>query len=439
MDYLPVYEGEDEGGSGIKISMERVQKLGVRVAPVQRRAVDAVVRASGRVEVDERRLATVTAKFEGYIEKLHVNATGQRVGRGEPLFDAYSPDLLAAQREYAVAMNALAQLKDADAATQAGMKRLADSALQRLRLWDVTDEDIARLAAGGEPRRTLGFRAPVGGVVLERRATQGMRFMPGEMLFSIADLSSVWLIAEVAEQDLGRVRLGARASARFEAYPGQVFDGKVTFIYPTLRAETRSAQVRVELPNPGGRLKPAMFAQVELPAGAGTPQLVVPASAVIDSGARRVVIVDLGAGRFEPREVKTGVRGDEFIAITEGVKEGDSVVVAANFLLDAESNLRAALSGMKGGSNANPDKLPVSHEAVGTLDDVDAQAGTLIITHEPVKSLNWPQMTMEFKPSNDAIAKAARPGEAIRFEFVERKPGEWVVTKMERSATGAKK
>jgi Cu(I)/Ag(I) efflux system membrane fusion protein len=437
MDYLPVYEGEDEGGSGIKISMERVQKLGVRVAPVERRAVDAVVRASGRVEVDERRLNTVTAKFEGYIEKLHVNATGQGVARGQPLFDAYSPDLLAAQREYAVAMNALAQLKDADAATQAGMKRLADSALQRLRLWDVTDEEIARLSAGGEPRRTLSFRAPVGGVVLERRATQGMRFMPGEMLFSIADLSSVWLIAEVAEQDLGRVRVGGKASARFEAYPGQVFDGRVTFIYPTLRAETRSAQVRIELPNPGGRLKPAMFAQVELPAGASAPQLVVPNPAVIDSGARHVVIVDLGAGRFEPREVKIGARGDEFTAITEGVKEGESVVVAANFLLDAESNLRAALGAMKGGSNANPDKVPVSHEAVGTLDDVDQQAGTLVITHEPVKSLNWPQMTMEFKPSNDAIAKAAKPGEAIRFEFVERKPGEWVVTKMERA--GAKK
>jgi Cu(I)/Ag(I) efflux system membrane fusion protein len=441
MDYIPVYEGEDEGGSGIKIGSERVQTLGVRVAKVERRAIDAVVRASGRIEVDERRLATVTAKFEGYIEKLYVNATGQAVSRGEPLFDAYSPELLAAQREYAVAAQGLAQLKDADEQARAGIKRLADSALARLRLWDVTDEEIARLAASGEARRTLTFRAPAGGIVLERKAVQGMRFMPGEMLFQIADLSSLWLIADVAEQDIGRVKLGTPARVRLEAYPGQAFDGRVTFVYPTLRAETRSAQVRIELPNPGGRLKPAMFAQVELPVGAAAgAQLVVPNSAVIDSGARRVVIVDLGAGRFEPREISTGSRGDEFTVITAGVKEGESVVVAANFLLDAESNLRAALSGMKGGSNANPDKVPVSHTAVGTLDDVDARAGTLLITHEPVQSLNWPTMTMEFVPSNDAIAKAARPGDAIAFEFVERKPGEWVVTKIEkRGASGARK
>ena len=441
MDYLPVYEGEDEGGGGIKIAPERVQNLGVRVAKVERRVLDSVVRASGRIEVDERRLATVTAKFEGYIEKLHVNATGQLVRQGEPLFDAYSPDLLAAQREYEVAVQGLAQLKDADAQARAGMQRLADSALARLRLWDVTDEEVARLAASGEPRRTLSFRAPASGVVLERKAVQGMRFMPGEPLFQIADLSAVWLIADVAEQDIGRIRLGTQARVRLEAYPGQVFGGRVTFVYPTLRAETRSAQVRIELPNPGGRLKPAMFAQVELPVGAAAgAQLVVPNSALIDSGTRRVVIVDLGAGRFEPREVKTGSRGDEFTVVTEGVKDGESVVVAANFLLDAESNLRAALAGLQGGSNTNPDKLPVSHSAVGKLDEIDAKAGTLLITHEPVKSLNWPTMTMEFVPSNDAIAKAARPGDAIAFEFVERKPGEWVVTKIERTGgSGAKK
>jgi len=434
MDYIPVYEGEDDGGSGIKISTSRVQKLGVRVANVERRALDAMVRASGRIEVDERRLATVTSKFEGYIEHLYVNATGQAVARGAPLFDAYSPELLAAQREYVVAVQGLAQLKDADAQAQTGMKRLADSALARLRLWDVTDEELQKLAASGEARRTLTFRAPAGGIVLERKAVQGMRFMPGEMLFSIADLSRVWLIADVAEQDVGRLKVGTPARVRLEAYPGQAFDGRVTFIYPTLNADTRSGQVRIELANPGGRLKPAMYAQVEFPIGAADgAQLVVPNSAVIDSGARRVVIVDLGAGRFEPREVQTGARGDEFTVVTGGVKDGESVVVAANFLLDAESNLRAALAGFAGGSNANPDKVAASHSAVGKLDDVDAATGQLLITHEPVKSLNWPAMTMEFVPSNDAVAKGARPGDAIRFEFVERKPGEWVVTKIEKA------
>jgi len=433
MDYIPVYEGEQDAGPGIQISSERVQKLGVRVAPVERRALDAVVRASGRIAVDERRLASVTPKFDGFIERLHVNTTGQTVARGAPLFDAFSPDLLAAQREYAIAVQGLARLKDADEPARAGMQRLADSALARLRLADVSDEEIGRLAASGEPRRTLTFRAPISGVVLERKAVQGMRFATGEPLFAIADLSRLWLIAEVAEQDLGRIRPGTHARVRLDAYPGQTFEGRVTFVLPTLQAATRSAQVRIELANADGRLKPEMFAQVDLLAGAaGGAQLVVPNSAVIDSGARQVAIVDLGAGRFEQREIETGGRGDEFTVIKRGLREGESVVVAANFLLDSEANLRAALAGLKGGSNASPEPVPVVHEAVGTLDEVDPASGVLLITHEPVKSLNWPTMTMEFVPAHSGLAAAVRPGQAIRFEFVERKPGEWVVTKMER-------
>ncbi len=430
MDYIPVYEGEEEDpGGAVKLSTAKVQKLGVRSAPVERRTLDAMVRATGRVEVDERRLVTITPKFEGYVEKLFVNATGQFVARGAPLFEAYSPELLATQREYAVAAQALAQLKGADEATATGMKRLADSALARLRNWDVTEEDIARLAAGGEPRRTLAFRAPAGGVVLERKAVQGMRFMPGEMLYQIADLSSVWVIAEVFEQDIGRVRVGQPAVVRLDAYPGTRFDGRVTYVYPTLKAETRTAQVRIELANPGGRIKPAMYAQVELPTAGGTV-LAVPNSAVIDSGNRRVVLVDQGEGRFEPREVRLGARGDEFVAVTEGLKEGERVVVAANFLIDAESNLKAALSGMTASTDVAGRKQ-VTHSATGRLDDVDAKTGMLLITHEPIASLKWPAMTMEFTPANEAVAKAVKPGAPISFEFVERKPGEWVVTKME--------
>ena len=427
MDYLPVYEGEEESGSGIKIGLEKVQKLGVRTAKAEKRALDAVVRATGRVEIDERRLTTITPKYEGYIERLYVNATGQSVGRGQPLLEAYSPELLAAQREYAVAAHGLAQLKDADAQTQAGMKRLADAALARLRNWDVTDEDIARLAAGGAPKRALTLRAPAGGVVIERKATQGMRFMPGEMLYQIADLSSVWLIADVFEQDVGRVRVGQPAVLRFDAYPGETFHGRVTYVYPTLNPETRTAQVRVELANRGGKLKPSMYAKVELPA-AGSTALVVPNSAVIDSGTRRVVLVDLGDGRFEPREVKLGARGDDYVAVLDGVKEGENVVVAANFLIDAESNLKAALGSLTAPPAAASGK---AHTATGTLEAVDATSGALTIRHEPIASLKWPAMTMEFLPANAAVAKAVQPGTAITFEFIERKPGEWVVTKIE--------
>jgi len=427
MDYIPVYEGEDQdSGSGIKLSEAKIQRLGVRSVPVERRTLDAVIRASGRVEVDERRLATITPKFEGYVEKLFVNATGQYVSAGTPLFEAYSPELLATQREYAVAAQGLAAVKGADEATVAGMKRLAESALERLRNWDVTDEQVAQLAAGGSPQRLLSFRAPASGHVIERKATQGMRFMPGELLYQLADLSSVWIIADVAEQDLGRVRTGLAARARLEAYPGQTFDGRITYLYPTLRADTRSAQVRIELANPQGRLKPAMYAQVEI-AVAGPPQLVVPASAVIDNGRRRVVLVDKGEGRFEPRDVQLGARGDDYTAVTDGLREGERVVTAAAFLLDSEANLKAALGALTGGS----DTAKVTHSAVGTLDEIDAKTGRLLITHEPVPSLNWPTMTMEFVPANDSLARQLKPGAAIRFDFLERKPGEWVVTKME--------
>ena len=427
MDYIPVYEGEEQDSSGgVKISEAKVQRLGVRSVAVERRALDAVVRASGRIEVDERRLATITSKFEGYVEKLFVNATGQYVARGAPLFEAYSPELLATQREYAIAAQGLAQVKGADEATVAGMKRLADSALERLRNWDVTEEQIAQLAAGGKPVRALTFRAPASGHVIERKATQGMRFMPGEVLYQLADLSTVWLIAEVAEQDLGRIRTGLTARARLDAYPGQAFDGRITYIYPTLKADTRTAQVRIELANPQGRLKPAMYAQVEI-AAAGRPELVVPTSAVIDNGTRRVVLIDKGDGRFEPRDVKLGGRSDEFTVLTDGVKEGERVVTSATFLLDSEANLKAALGALTGGS----DTAKASHSAVGTLDEIDAGSGKLLITHEPVQSLNWPKMTMEFVPANEALASKFKPGTPIRFDFVERKPGEWVVTRME--------
>jgi Cu(I)/Ag(I) efflux system membrane fusion protein len=251
--------------------------------------------------------------------------------------------------------------------------------------------------------------------------------MPGEMLYQIADLGSLWLIAEVFEQDIGRLRVGQPARVRLQAYPGETFDGRVGYIYPTLRADTRAAQVRIELANPGGRLKPAMYAQVEIAAGGGTV-LAVPAAAVIDNGTRRVVLVDKGEGRFEPREVKLGARGQDYVAVLEGLKEGEPVVVSGNFLIDSESNLKAALANLTGGANAG---AGAAHRATGTLDDVNAKSGSWVVTHDPVASLKWPKMTMEFKPANEAVGKDLKPGTAIDFEFVERKPGEWVITKVE--------
>ena len=437
MEYIPVYEGEETASAGgeMKLSTERVQKLGVRTQVAERRALDRVVRASGRVEVNERLLATIAPKFEGYVERLYVNTTGQPVVKGQPLFEAYSPELVAAQREYAIASRGVASLKDASAESRSGMAQLAESSLTRLRNWDVSAEQLETLARTGEATRTVTFRSPASGIVMERKAVSGMRFMPGEMLYQIADLSQVWVLADVNEQDIGLVTNGGKAQVQINAYPDKRFDGVVTYVYPTLKPETRTVAVRVELANPGGLLKPGMYAQVQLASGNAGKVIAVPASAVIDSGVRRVVIVQAGEGRFEPREVATGARSDEWVEIRSGIKEGDMVVVAANFLIDAESNLRAALGGMSGAAKPNGEaKTAVTHRADGTLKAIDAKAGTVTVTHQPVASLKWPAMTMDFALANASLVAGVKPGTAIAFEFVERKPGEWVITAVKPAA-----
>lgn len=218
---------------------------------------------------DQRRVYTVTAKFEGYVERLHVNATGQPVACGQALFEIYSPELVSAQREYAIAAQGQRALAGAGAGEDAtgGMRQLAEASLLRLRNWDIPREQIDALARSGEVRRTVTFRSPVSGIVTEKQALPGVRFMPGEMLYQVADLGSVWVIADAFEQDIAAMKPGARASVRITAYPEKTFAGTVTYVYPTLRPETRTIQVRIDLPNPGQLLKPAMLAQVELPAG----------------------------------------------------------------------------------------------------------------------------------------------------------------------------
>ncbi|MEX8501812.1 MAG: efflux RND transporter periplasmic adaptor subunit [Leptothrix ochracea] len=436
MDYIPVYAGEqpDEAPGAaqqIKISTDKVQKLGVRTEAVQRKVLDRTLRAAGRVELDERRVYTIAAKFEGYVEKLHVNATGQAVRQGQTLFEVYSPELVSAQREYLLANQAL---KDASAdnlpGLQPGMQQLADAGLARLKNWDISPEQLAQIkaaAAAGQTRRTLSVSSPVGGVVTEKKAVQGMRFAPGEVLYQVADLSTVWVMAEVFEQDIRWVKTGSRAKVHLSAYPDNVFEGPVTTIYPTLKAETRTVAVRIELSNPGGRLKPGMFAQVEL--GNATPRdvtLAVPISAVIDSGTRQIVLVQRGEGRYEPREVRLGVRNDKDVEVLSGVQDGEAVVVSANFLIDAESNLKAAISGFG--------HAAVGHHAQGKVEAIDAANKELSISHGPVASLHWPGMTMDFKVANEALLQGLQPGSAISFEFVERGPGEWVITAVQPTA-----
>lgn len=358
MDYVPVFAGGEDvsDGKSIRISIEKVQKLGVKSEVATLRKLDKTVRAAGRIEIDERRTYTVAPKFEGWVERLYVSATGQAVRKGQPLFEVYSPELIGALREYALAAQGESSLQDAkeDAsdAAKTSMQQLAAASLARLKNWGIADEQIKEWSQD-KAKRSLTFYAPVSGIVLEKKAVQGMRFMPGEMLYQIADLSSVWVLAEVAEQDIGSVKVGSIAQLDLTAYPDKHFNGKVDFIYPTLNTATRTVQVRVELANPQGLLKPAMFADVELAVSRGNKVLTIPASAVIDSGSKQIVLVQLAEGRFEPRTVKLGLRSENFVEVLVGLAEGEQVVTTANFLIDAESNLKAALGGMSG-QTSNP-------------------------------------------------------------------------------------
>jgi len=347
MDYVPVYEGDEDAGNTLRVSLDKVQKLGVRTEAAERRTLVQPIRSVGTVQVDERRLHIVAPRFEGYIERLAVDQTGQKVTRGQTLMEVYSPDLVLAQQEYVAAAQGARALENAAPEARASAQALAEGALSRLRNWDVGGQ-VERLRKGGAPARTVALPSPVTGIVLEKRAVQGMRFMPGETLYQIADLSTVWVVAEVFEQDLARVDAGQAATVTFSALPGMRFTGTVTFVYPTVTAETRTARVRIELPNHEGHLRPALFGTVEIaaPVAAGTV-ISVPDSAVLDTGDRQAVLVERGEGLYEPRTVKTGMRAGGFIEVKEGLAAGEKVVVSANFLIDAESNLRAALKSFR--------------------------------------------------------------------------------------------
>jgi Cu(I)/Ag(I) efflux system membrane fusion protein len=435
MNYVAVYEGDEQATGVVSISTDKVQKLGVKSEAAILRVLNQTLRVTGRIEIDERHTYTIAPKFEGWVEQLYVNSTGQAVSKGQPLFDVYSPDLVSAQREHALAVQGLAALKDADADARAGMQRLVDASRSRLQNWDIATMKPAA-SASGAARPRVTFYAPVTGVVLEKKAVQGMRFSPGEALYQIADLSSVWVIAEVPEQEIASVKVGDVAQVGIAAYPEKQFAAKVDFIYPTLNNATRTVPVRLVIANPQGLIKPAMYAQVDLATGHNSKVLTVPTSAVIDSGIRQVVLVQLAAGRFEPRVVKLGSRSETYVEVLAGIAEGEQVVTSANFLIDAESNLKAALSGMDVSAaqsavvqTKNTSKV-IGHQAQGVLDAIK-ENGTVSITHQEIKSLGWPGMTMDFALANSALVAGIKPGSAITFELVERKPDEWVITKMQ--------
>ena len=434
MDYIPVFEGgEPPAKAGtVKISLDKVQLLGVRTEPAAERQLLRSVQAVGTIQANERLLYKVTPRFEGWIEKLHVNTTGQPVARGQPLMEVYSPELITAQDEYLIALRAIEDTRASGPEAQAVMQRLADGVLRRLRNWGISETELETLRKEGTARQLLTYRSPVAGVVLQKPSVQGMRFMPGEALYEIADLSSVWLVAEVFERDLGLVKTGQETQLRILAYPEREFSGKVVFISPTLEADTRTGRVRIELANPGGLLKPAMYGNVQIATAHPRGKvLAIPDSAVLDSGTRQVALVQRGEGLFEPRSVKLGMRADGYVEVLEGVASGEQVVVRANFLIDAESNLKAALDTF--GSPAQPAASQL-HRGQGTVQAVDTNSGMVEIEHAPIASLKWPAMSMEFKVKDKTQLARLSKGQAVEFEFSEQGAGEYVI---ERIAPGA--
>ncbi|MGA9882347.1 MAG: FixH family protein [Candidatus Acidiferrales bacterium] len=327
----------------VQISAQRLQSIGVKTGEVQRKAVEDDILTTGNVAVDETKLAYVQVRFSGYIQKVFVDATYQYVRKSQPLFTIYSPDLVATEREYLVAKHNLRQVAGSTVPGVAtGAASLVDAAAERLAQWNIPQREITRLKSAGQVQQNLEIDSPVSGYVTEREALPNMYVQPETRLYTVADLSTIWVFAQVFQNDLGRIRVGNSASLTVDTYPGRTFSGRVDFIYPQVDMSTRTARVRLVFPNPDLKLTPGMFVNVDLKIPMGE-HVVIPAAGVLQTGTRQIVFVDRGGGNLEPRDVQLGAQvGNNFIVL-KGLKAGEKIVTSANFLIDSESQLQAAL------------------------------------------------------------------------------------------------
>ena len=332
----------------VEVPTDKQQMIGLKTAEVSQHQLQKLIRTVGRIEYDERKTATINAKFEGWIEKLHVDYTGRYVKKGEPIAEIYSPELVATQQEFINALKWARQNSNSGSdGTSSAMKTmlskdahsLVEAARQRLTFWDISPDQIKKIEDTGQPIKTLTLYSPVSGNVVQKMAVRGMRVMPGEKLFDIADLGSVWIIADIYENELPLIRQGQRAKITLSYVPGREMNALIDYVYPALSAETRTAKVRFALPNPGNQLKPQMFTNVEITIPLGK-KLAVPTDSVLDTGTRQIVYVDKGDGYFEPREVKTGLKVDGLIEVLSGLKQGEKIASSAIFLLDSEAQLK---------------------------------------------------------------------------------------------------
>ena len=339
MDYIPVYEGEDTDDGSVKLSPGKVQRTGVKSEPAAPRIVRTSIRAPGTIQLDERRISVITMRAESWVRKVANVTTGSRVAKGQPLMEIYSPAVASAAAEYVSTITSK---------TTGGVGLYGRGSRQRLMNLDVPDAAIVAIERNGSVPITIDWLAPRDGIVMERNAIEGMRAQPGDVLFRVADISVVWAMIDVAERDLGSLAVGQAVDVRARGLAGREFNGRIDVIYPQVNRETRTARVRVELANPDTALLPDMYVDAGINTGSSEPVLAIPESAVLDTGSRQAVFVERGQGRFEPRDVKLGHRGGGYVEVREGVAAGEPIVVSANFLIDAESNLKAALKGLSG-------------------------------------------------------------------------------------------
>ncbi|MBI4644177.1 MAG: efflux RND transporter periplasmic adaptor subunit, partial [Deltaproteobacteria bacterium] len=350
MDLIPVYEAEGEAAAEgtIAVDPNTLQSMGVRTAKAEVRPLARTIRAVGIVNYDERRLAIVTTKINGWVDRLYVKVTGEPIRKGQPLISIYSPELVATQKEYLLALKNLKTMEKGPFPELGdSAKRLVEASRRRLEYWDIPRRQIETLQKTGEVKKDLTLSSPVNGIVIKRMVTQGQMVQAGMPLLEVADLSEVWIDGDVYEYELPWVKVGQHAEVTLAYIPGETFHGKVQYIYPYLKGSTRTARVRLSFPNPGLKLKPEMYGQVFIHAPLPQPVVTVPSEAILDSGEKQLVFIALGKGRFEPREVKVGVEGDDSLReVTAGLKGGEEVVTSAQFLLDSESRIREAIAKM---------------------------------------------------------------------------------------------
>lgn len=336
MSYIPVYDGDDIEDGSVKLSPGKIQRTGVRSEPVARRPIRVSVKAPGTIQLDERRVSVIAMRAESFVQKVADVTTGTRVKAGQPLMEIYSSAVASAAAEY---------LATITSKSVGGVEIYGRGSRQRLINLDVPEKVIAEMEKTRVAPVTVRWSAPRDGIVLERNAIEGMRANPGDVLFRIADTSVVWALVDVAERDLGNIAVGQPVAVRARSFAGKTFAGTIAVVYPQVNRDTRTVRIRIELANPDAALLPDMYIDADIDTADAAPVLAVPDSSVLDTGSRQAVLVDKGDGRFEPREIKLGRRGGGYIEVRDGLADGEAVVTSANFLIDAESNLKAALKG----------------------------------------------------------------------------------------------